>query len=100
MYETLPFNDREDRTSWSVVRGKLDVTCAQRTSKHAVQDKFFQLKQEDKSIDPFVVELRKQSRDCDFGELRDDMIVHVMIRGVKNERIHRRLEVDNLQCVT
>ena len=97
MYETLPFNDGEDRTSWSVVRGKLDTACARRTSKHVVRDKFFQLKQEDKSIDQFVVELRKQSRDCDFGELRDDMIVHVIIRGIKNERIRRRLlEAENL----
>lgn len=36
MYETLPFNDGEDRTSWSVVRGKLNVACARRTSKHVV----------------------------------------------------------------
>ena len=41
MYEMLPVNDGEDRTSWSVVRGKLDVACARRTSKHVVRDKFY-----------------------------------------------------------
>ena len=61
MYEALPFS--EDWTSWSVVSGKLDTACARRTSKHVVQYRVFQLKQEDKSIDQFVVELRKQSRD-------------------------------------
>ena len=62
-----------------------------------VRDKFFQLKQEDKSVDQYVIELQKQSRDCDFGALRDDMIVHVIIQGVKNKRLHRRsLEANNL----
>ena len=54
LYETMPFADGEDRTKWSVVCEKLDSWCARRTSKHVRRDKFFQLKQEGKSVDQFV----------------------------------------------
>ena len=67
MYETMRFEEGEDWTKWSVVNGKLDNACARRTSKYVTQDRFLQLKQESKSVDQFVVELRKQVRDCDFG---------------------------------
>ena len=60
LYETMPFVEGEDRTKWSVVCGKLDSWCARRTSKHVRRDKFFQLKQEGKSVDQFVTEIRKQ----------------------------------------
>ena len=99
MYETLRFEEGEDRTKWSVVSGKLDNACARRTSKHVhvTRDTFLQLQQGSKSVDQFVVELRKQVRDCAFGELQDDLILHVLIRGVSNERMRRRLlETENL----
>lgn len=61
------------------------------------RDKFLQLQQGSKSMDQFVVELQKQVRDCDFGELQGDLILHVLIRGVSNKRMHRRLlETENL----
>ena len=97
MYETLRFEEGKDRMKWSVVSGKLDNACARRTSKHVTRDKFIQLQQGSKSVDQFVVELRKQVRDCAFGELQDDLILHVLIRGVSNERMRRRLlETENL----
>ena len=46
---------------------KLDNACARRTSKHIIRVKFFQLKQEGKSINHFVMEMRKQVNDCQFG---------------------------------
>ena len=46
MYETLRFEEGEDKTKWSVVSGKLDNACARRTSKHVTWDKFLQLQQE------------------------------------------------------
>ena len=97
LYETMQFAEGEDRSKWSVVSGKLDGLCAPRTSKHVLRDKFFQLKQDGKSVDQFVLELRKQSRDCQFGALRDDLMLHVLIRGVDSERMRRRMfETDKL----
>eukprot|EP00731_Ephydatia_muelleri_P034422 Em0059g7a len=91
MYETMRFEEGEDSNSFKVVVGKLDNACARRTSKHIIRDKFFQLKQEGKSIDHFVMEMRKQVNDCQFGELKDDLMLHVLIRGVDSDRMRRRL---------
>ena len=97
LYETMPFAEGEDRAKWSVVCGKLDSWCARRTSKHVRRDKFFQMKQEGNSVDQFVTEIRKQVKDCEFGDLRDDLMLHVLIRGVESERMRRRLfETENL----
>ena len=38
-----------------------------------------------------MLELRKQSRDCQFGALRDDLMLHVLIRGVDSDRMRRRM---------
>ena len=43
------------------------------------------------------MELRKQVKDCQFGDLKDDLMLYVLIRGVDNERMCRRLfEAENL----
>ena len=76
-----------------MVSKKLDDLCARRTSKHVTRDKFFQLKQGGKSVDQFsdgVVETGQS------GDLKEDLMMHVLIRGVDNERIQRRLfEMEN-----
>eukprot|EP00731_Ephydatia_muelleri_P025251 Em0017g334a len=87
----MQFVDGEDRTSWSVVVGKLDGLCAPRTSKHVTWDKFFQLKQEGRSLDQFMMLIRKQANDCEFGEMKENLMLHVLIRGVDNDRMRRRL---------
>ena len=91
LYETMQFVEGEDRTSWSVVEGKLDRLCAPRTSKHVTWDKFFQLKQEGRSLDQFMVLIRKQANDCEFGEMKENLMLHVLIRGVDSDRMRRRL---------
>ena len=80
MYETMQFEEGEDSNSFKVVAGKLNNACARRTSKHIIRDKFFQLKQEGKSIDHFIMEMRKQVNDCQFGKLKDDLMMHVLSR--------------------
>ena len=37
-------------------------------------------------------------KDCEFGTLKDDLMLHVLIRGLDSERMWRRLfETDNLE---
>ena len=79
LYEIMRFEDGEDRTSWAVVVGKLDSLCAPRTSKHVTWDKFFQLKQEGRSLDQFMMLIRKQANDCEFGEMKENLMLHVLI---------------------
>ena len=79
LYETMAFTVEEVGTKWSVVCQKLNTLCARRTSKHVTRDCFFQLKQGGWSVDQFVTELRKQVKDCEFGSLKDDLMMHVLI---------------------
>ena len=90
MYEVMTFTEGEDK-GFDGVMTKLDSLCARRTSKHVLRDKFFQLKQAGRSVDKFVSELRKQVKDCDFGNLKEDLMLHVLIRGIDSERMRRRL---------
>ena len=76
LYETMRFEEGEDKTKWSVVSAKFATVCGLRTSKHVLRDNFFQLKQEGKSIDQFVMELRKKAHDCEFGVLQDDLMLN------------------------
>ena len=97
MYETMTFTETEDKNDFGTVVAKLDELCARRTSKHVIRDKFFQLKQEGRTIDLFMTEIRKHAKDCAFGELKDDLMLHVLIRGLDCERMRRRLfETDEL----
>ena len=91
------FTETEDKNDFGTVLAKLGELCARRTSKHVIRDKFFQLKQEGRTIDLFMTEIRKHAKDCAFGELKDDLMLHVLIRGLDCERMRRRLfETDEL----
>ena len=38
-----------------------------------------------------MTEIRKHAKDCAFGELKGDLMLHVLIRGLDCERMRRRL---------
>ena len=98
MYEGMIFGEGEDKKDFEMVVAKLDSLCVRRTSKHVLQEKLFQLEQEGQTIDPFVGVLRKHIKDCDFGTLKDDLMLHVLIRGIDSDQIRCRLfETDKLE---
>ncbi|KAL5510796.1 hypothetical protein EMCRGX_G006398 [Ephydatia muelleri] len=98
LYESMAFADGEDGEDFSTVAARLDILCARRSSKHVLRDRFFQTKQEGRSIDQFLSELRKNAKACEFGVLKDDLMLHVLIRGLDSERMRRRLfETDKLE---
>ena len=48
-------------------------------------------------IDLFVMEIQKEVKDCQFGALKADLMLHVLIRGIDDERMrHRLFEAENL----
>ena len=42
-------------------------------------------------LDQCVLDLRKQAKDCQFGTLRDDLMLHVLVWGVDSVRMRRCL---------
>ena len=98
MHEALVFREGEYKEDYATVIKTLDKQCVSRTSRHVIRDRFFQMKQEQRTVDQFEADFRKQVKDCDFGALKDDLMLHVLIRGLDNERMRRRLiETDKLE---
>ena len=92
MHEALVFGEGEDKEDYATVIKKLDAQCVRRTSRHVIRDRFFQMKQEQRTVDQFVADLRKNVKDCNFGALKDDLML------LDNERMRRRLfETDKLE---
>ena len=50
-----------------------------------MQEKFYQLMEDGKSVDAFVIEMIKQVKDCQFGDLRDGLMLHLLIASMENE---------------
>ena len=82
VYEGMVFSEGEDKEDFETIVVKLDSLCIRRTSKHVLWDKFFQLKQEGQTIDQFVEVLCKHVKDCDFGTLKEDLM---LIRGIDSD---------------
>ena len=53
LYDSMAFAEGEDGKDFSTVAARLDILCACRSSKHVLRDRFFQTKQEGRSIDQF-----------------------------------------------
>ena len=95
IHEALVFAEGENKDYFDTVVKKLDSWWM---SKHNIRDFFFQMKQDHCTIDQFVADLRKQVKDCEFGALKEDLMLHVLIRGVDSDRMRRRLfETDKLE---
>ena len=54
-------------------------------SSHIIGDRFYQLMEDSKSIDPFVMEIRKQVKDCLSGDLREDLMLHFLTRDIEHD---------------
>ena len=71
----------------------LNSLCARRNTCHIIRDKFYQLMEDGKSVDLLVMEMRKQVKDCQFGDVREELMLHLLIMDIiKTEKA----EAENL----
>ena len=76
---------------------KFDQFCKPRVSVFTARNQFLTMKQNTRSIDEFLTALKKKVRECTFGDLTDDMVLHALPMGLDQERTRRRLfETENL----
>ena len=76
---------------------KFDQFCKPRVSVFTARHQFLTMKQNTRSIDEFLTALKKKVRECTFGDLTDDMVLHALTMGLDQERTRRRLfETENL----
>ena len=86
LYDSMAFADGEDGKDFSSEAARLDILCARRSSKHVLRDRFFRTKQEGRSIDQFLSELRKNAKACEFGVLKDDLMLHMLAHSRVGQR--------------
>ena len=90
IFENFAFEANEQPTFDDVV-AKFEQFCKPRISVFAARHQFLTMKQNNLTIDEFLTALKKQVRDCAFGDLKDDMVLHALTLGLDNDRTRRRL---------
>ena len=90
IYEKFVFEANEQPT-FDDVLAKFEQFWKPRISVFAARHQFLTMKQNNLTFDEFLTALKKQVRDCAFGELKDDMVLHALTLGLENDRTRRRL---------
>ena len=92
IYNTFTFNDNEDKMNFDLLIKKFDEHCLPKKNVTLVRHKFFTYKQrEGQSFHEFVIQLKRLSSDCEFGELKDSLIRDTIIIGIRYERLRERM---------
>ena len=90
IFENFAFEANEQPTVDDAV-AKFEQFCRPRISAIAARHQFLTMKQNNLTIDECLTALKKQVRDCAFGDLKDDMVLHALTLGLDNDRTRRRL---------
>ena len=90
IFENFAFEANEQPTVDDAV-AKFEQFCRPRISVIAARHQFLTMKQNNLTIDECLTALKKQVRDCAFGDLKDDMVLHALTLGLDNVRTRRRL---------
>lgn len=92
IYNTFTFEDDEEKMNFDVLIKKFDEHCLPKKNITLVRHKFFTYNQkEGQSFHEFVIQLKRLSSDCEFGELKDSLIRDTIIIGIRDERLKERM---------
>lgn len=103
IYNTLDLKE-EERKDYKKVLEKLQLyfipLSNETVNRHLFNTRF---QKDDEPVDSFVTELKKLSKDCNFGELKDSLIRDRIICGISDLKIKDRLlrepNLDLLKCI-
>lgn len=91
LYNTFDLTEQE-KNSYAAILQKFENYCVPRANTSVEAYKFNNRVQgPDESFDNFVSDLRKISSMCDFGNLRDRLIMDRIVQGVKDHQVKLRL---------
>lgn len=91
IYNTFVLTE-EQRKSTKTISDEFEKHVQPRSNPVFSRYKFKNEKQEDKSVESFITNLKTLSLECAFGdEYRDDMIRDQIIFGIKSEKIREKL---------
>lgn len=82
----------EDKDDPAKIMTQYDKYFLPMTNKSVERHKFNQrMQQAGESFEEFLADLRKISKNCEFGNMKDDLIVDRIVCGIKDTRVKNRL---------
>lgn len=83
--------DDESKQDYSVLVSKFANHCDPARNVNYVRHVFFDTYQRDEGFDKFLSTLKLKSKACEFGQLRNSLILTQLIRGIKDNDMRERL---------
>ena len=86
IFNTLSFEGPEDKTKYKYVVAKLSAYFE--LKQYITYERyifFIRVQKVDESIDDYVTDLKIKARNCNFGDLKDEMIRDKIICGITSE---------------
>ena len=91
IYNTFTFSNEEDKMKLRPVMERFEAYCKPRKN-ITLRHNFLTHKQHDGvSFDQFVTDLKRQSAQCEFGELKDSLIKDMIIIRVEDNQLREKL---------
>lgn len=91
LYESFDLSE-DEKLKLDPVLKKFDEYCNPRKNITILRNKFLVQRQgEDQSFNDFVADLKRLSLDCEFGNLRDDLVKDMIVTGVHDSQLRERL---------
>ena len=92
IYSTLAFDVEADKMKRQKIIDKFDMYCEPVKNITYIRHRSFTCKQiEGQRFDEYLTELKKRALDCEFGDLREDLIKDILICGIHDCKLRERL---------
>lgn len=95
IFATFTFDDEDERAKIAPVKAKYRAYFEPQRNVTFERHKFRDIKQDQKGVDEWVTDLRRQAARCDYGALRNDVIRDQMIYGCTDEKCRERMLRDS-----
>ena len=97
IYNTFTFSNEEDKMKLRPVMERFEAYCKPRKNITLIRHNFLTHKHDGVSFDQFVIDLKRRSALCEFGEIEDSLIKAMIIIEVEDNQLReKRLRTDDL----
>ena len=92
VYSTFTFESEDDKLKIKKIIERFDAYCEPVKNITYIRHNVFTCKQtEGQRFDEYLTELKRRALDCEFGNLREDLIKDILICGIHEEKLRERL---------
>ena len=92
--ESFRLSDDEQKL-YETVRGKFESFFVKKRNIVVDRTSFFQRRQEEgEPVASFVNDVYALAKHCNFGDLHDEMLRDILVAGIHNKRLLKRLQLD------